>query len=315
MPIFELEQKSLVPIRRQAISAGVYESEIEDLLWDNLEELTGENLFRVARQTILPGLGRPDVIALDSTGRVVIIEVKRDVDRGQLAQALEYAGWARKVGLDDLAQRYHGSADEFWDDWKEFTSTNNPLLIQRDPQLFLVARAFDPRTYQALEFLRQHELPVKLLKVAFYVDEHNRRFLNVEGEIEPEAPSVMVSTTDITTNVDGLAEYTDYREVTLSAVAKTLATPVALVWNRPRKGARYEATLLATGRIRLSDGREFPSPSGAAMAAAEVVSYDGWYAWRVGDSGPSLHELRRRLSEPTVGAEDPTLDAAPPSDR
>ena len=43
------------------------------------------------------------MIALDRTGRIVIIEVKRDVDRGQLAQ--EYAGRARNVGLDDLAQR------------------------------------------------------------------------------------------------------------------------------------------------------------------------------------------------------------------
>ena len=307
MPIFELEQTSLVPIRRQAIAAGVYESEIEDLLWDNLEELTGDNLFRVARQPTLPGLGRPDVIALDSTGRIVIIEVKRDVDRGQLAQALEYAGWARTVGLDVLAQRYHGGADDFWDDWKEFTGTNNPVLIRPDPQLFLVARGFEPRTYQALEFLLQHQLPVKLLKVAFYVDDDNRRFLNVEWEIEPETPPVAFSTTDIAAKVDGFAEFGDYREVTLSAVAKTLTTPVALVWSRPRKGKKYEATLLATGRIRLSDGREFLSPSGAAMAAADVVSYDGWYAWRLGDSGPTLDELRRGIAEPTIGVSTPTL--------
>ena len=57
MPIFELDAKSLVPIRRQAIGSGVYEAEIEILLWDNLEELTGDNLFRVARQAKLPGAG------------------------------------------------------------------------------------------------------------------------------------------------------------------------------------------------------------------------------------------------------------------
>src|SRR5690242_14703428 len=92
MPIFELEQNALVPIRRQAIEAGVYEAEIEVLLWNNLEGLTGDNLFRVAKQVVLP-LGRPDVIALDKSGRLVVVEVKRDVDRSQLAQALEYSGW------------------------------------------------------------------------------------------------------------------------------------------------------------------------------------------------------------------------------
>ncbi len=98
-----MEQGSLLPFKRQAIAAGVYEAEIELLLWDNLEELTGDNLFRVARQATLPSGGRPDVLALDATGRVVVIEVKRDVDRHQLAQALEYAGWARTTNLDTLA--------------------------------------------------------------------------------------------------------------------------------------------------------------------------------------------------------------------
>ena len=74
VPIFELDQQSLIPFRRQAITAGVYEAEIESLLWDNLEEITGDNLFRVARQATLPSGGRPDVIALDVTGRVVVIE-------------------------------------------------------------------------------------------------------------------------------------------------------------------------------------------------------------------------------------------------
>lgn len=55
--IFELDAKSLVPIRRQATGAGVYETEIESLLWNNLEELTGDNLFRVARQAKLPSGG------------------------------------------------------------------------------------------------------------------------------------------------------------------------------------------------------------------------------------------------------------------
>jgi hypothetical protein len=73
---------SVVPIRRQAVAAGVYEDEIEGLLWDNLEDLTGDNLFRVARQPVL-ALGWPDVVALDATGRIVVIEVKRDVDRGR----------------------------------------------------------------------------------------------------------------------------------------------------------------------------------------------------------------------------------------
>ena len=111
MPIFKLDDAALVPIRRQAIDSGIYE--IEALLWDNLEEITGENLFRVARQAPLPLGGKPDIVALDATARVVVIEIKRDVDRNQLAQALEYAGWARNTSLDKLAGLFHGGPDGF----------------------------------------------------------------------------------------------------------------------------------------------------------------------------------------------------------
>jgi len=175
VPIFELDQQTLVPIRRQAIDSGVYEVEIEQLLWDNLEEITGENLFRVSRQPQLPLGGRPDIVALDAAGRVVVIEVKRDVDRHQLAQALEYAGWARNTSLDELAGMFHGGSAGFWAEWQEFTATPTPVLVQRDPRLYLIARTIHQRTNQALEIVLQNGLPVQVLKIAFYLDERQVR--------------------------------------------------------------------------------------------------------------------------------------------
>lgn len=307
MPFFQLDDSSLVPFQRQAISSGVYEEEIEGLLWDNLEELTGENLFRVARQPVLP-LGRPDVLALDKQGRIVVIEVKRDVDRTLLAQALEYAGWARTVGLDEMASRYHGGAAGFWEDWQEFTGTDTPTLVVRQPQLVLVARTFEPKTAQALEFLLDNNLPVKLLKVAFYADDEGHRFLNVEWENEPETTlSATVPAGDATTTS---AQVVDFREVSLAEVATVVGAPRDLVWVRPKKGQRYEGVLLSNGHIRLSDGREFRSPSGAAMAAAEVVSYDGWYAWRLDEGGPTLNEIRHQIAAAQASEEAMAGDPA-----
>lgn len=309
MPIFELENKSLVPFKRQAISTGVYEQEIEDLLWDNLEELTGDNLFRVARQAILPSGGRPDVLALDKTGRVVVIEVKRDVDRGQLAQTLEYAGWARVTNLDQLAGLYHGGAAAFWDDWKEFTDSATPVLVQRDPRLVLVARSFNERTFEALQFLLQHKLPIQVLKVAFYIDEDaQRRILNVEWETEPESVDAAGKPIDGTGLTNDGGDDRSYLQVTLSEVAEAVTVPADLVWKRPKKQQEYHATLLAGGVIRLSDGRAFRSPSGAAMAVAEVVSYDGWYAWRLTATGKTLNEHRHELAAQASSDAEATAD-------
>lgn len=58
MPLFEVEEVgALVPFRQLLGGAELYESEIEDLLWSNLEEFTGEALFRVRRQPTPCGSG------------------------------------------------------------------------------------------------------------------------------------------------------------------------------------------------------------------------------------------------------------------
>jgi hypothetical protein len=51
--------------------------------------------------------------------------------------------------------------------------------------------------------------------------------------------------------------------------------------------------IAADGTFELPDGTRHASPSGAAMQAAALVSYDGWHAWRVPRlGGAQLSELR-----------------------
>lgn len=79
-----MDQGNLLPFKREAIAAGVYEQEIEDLLWDNLG---------THRRHPPPATPR---VGCRHRG-------KRDVVRNQLAQALEYASWPRRTNLDVLA--------------------------------------------------------------------------------------------------------------------------------------------------------------------------------------------------------------------
>ncbi|MGI8939586.1 MAG: hypothetical protein ACR2JF_15505 [Iamia sp.] len=106
MPLYELTEGNLRPFSRLRPGPELYEQEIEGLVWDDLEAFTGESLFPVARQARIASGGIPDILALDESGRVVVIEVKRDIDRGQLAQCLEYAGPARLTNLDEISSLY-----------------------------------------------------------------------------------------------------------------------------------------------------------------------------------------------------------------
>jgi hypothetical protein len=190
VPRFEIQgPDELIAFRSLRGGAELYEKEIEDLLWTNLDELLGESLFPVARQPALPEGGRPDIVGLDGQGRVVVVEVKRDVARGQLAQCLEYAGWARTTNLQDLAAMYHGGRNAFFAAWQDFTESEAPPPVGRSVRLILVARDFQGRTGSALDFLVEHGLPVLLIRVALYEDAAGRRFLDVEGDHEPELSS------------------------------------------------------------------------------------------------------------------------------
>jgi hypothetical protein len=187
MPLFEVTGEGLVPFAQVPAGAELYERQIEDLFWSELDSFLGESLFPVARQATLPGGGRADVLALDEQGRVVVVEIKRDVDRNQLAQCLEYAGWARSTNLDELARLYHAGPEAFFADWQQFTDTATPVMVNRSPKVVLVARTFEGRTRSALDFLRENGLPVSLVTVTVYRDATGRQFIDAEIEAAPEA--------------------------------------------------------------------------------------------------------------------------------
>jgi hypothetical protein len=292
VPLYEIRTTGeLAPFRLLRGGANLYESEIEDLVWANPDEFIGESLLLVARQQALPNGGRPDIIGLASDARVVVIEIKRDIERKQLAQCLEYAGWARTTSLDELAGMYHGGAEAFFRDWQEFTEASVPQVVNRNPRIVLVARTFHGRTESALDFLQENGVPITVIEVALYEDAQQRRFLDIATEHEPALPTVAPDGGDYTM-IEG-------RRVRLSDLieAELLEAGDDLVWRRPRLGTAYHAKIMESGGIVLEDGREFASPSLAAMRAAKLAAYDGWYARRVERlEGESLNELRKELA-------------------
>lgn len=299
MPLFEIDNAGeLVPFRRLRGGAELYESQIEDLAWANPEEITGESLFLVRRQPPLQLGGVPDIVAIDREARVVVIEVKRAFERQQLAQCLEYAGWARRTNLDELAQMYRFGADRFFTDWQEFTGSEVPAIVNPSPRLILLAGSFHVRTAAAIDFLIENRVPVKVVPITIYQDQQGRKFVDIEAEHEPEfvPGGDQIEVIDHTKINGRRVRLTDLLEYEL------LESEDELYWDRPQLGNRYEATVTETGAIRLPDGRVFSSPSRAGMEVAGVPSLDGWYAWKVSRLGGALlNDLRHQLAATVAG--------------
>jgi len=294
MALYEVaEGRRLAPIRRLNMRSEVYEREVEDLFWSSPENFVGEAVFRVSRQARLSSGGIADAVLLDALGSVIVVEIKRDVDRSQLAQCLEYAGWARGAGLEELAGMYPAGADAFFSDWQDFTESNTPMRISRSPRIVLVAHEFHGRTESAFEFLVENGVPIQLIPIDVYEEASGRRLIDIGREYEPMVP-VENQPAPITRRL----HLVDGRRVTIADLmdAGLLVPGDRLVWNRTRVGELHTAEIRETGAIRLDDGREFASLSSAADAAAGHGSFDGWEAWRQErDGGQLLGQLRRTL--------------------
>ncbi len=222
------------------------------------------------------------MIALDAGGRVVVIEVKRSIERTQLAQCLEYAGWARRTNLDELAGLYHRGVAAFFSDWQEFTKTSTPLVVNPAPRLVLVAARFDDRTSDALGFLKDSGTPVELVPVTLYRDPDGERLLHVDTEIEADTVGVNSSVAERTSprqwRLNGRRfEVGDLLEAGMIAAAEPL------VWRR-RAGVTYHATVTEEGtRSGSKTVGLFDTPSAAAMAVANANAVSGWEVWRRDD--------------------------------
>jgi hypothetical protein len=308
MPVFELRNDELVPFRRVTPGPELFESEVEDLLWANLEELVGVPLLPLRRQPILPGGGRPDIVALGADGSVFVLEVKRDVDRSQLAQCLEYAGWARRTNLDELAGIYHAGPHAFFEDWQSFTGSSVPVLVSRYPKLVLAARDFHGRTASALEYLQGYDLPVQLLRISFYEDSEGRlvdarRDSGEHDDVVPPPPSPTSSSSAVAGPRAQVARSRQAYGATLGELvaAGKLEPGERLEWNRPQSGVTFRATITEDGQVVLEDGRRFGSPSSAGTAAANLRALNGWVTWRVPRlSGRTLDEIRYEyLADPS----------------
>jgi hypothetical protein len=183
--IYEDRNGELVKFTRLNPGPDLYEREIERLVWKDLETFPAAPRFRVARQAHIPRGDVPDILALDATGRVVVIEVKRDVDRNHLAQCLEYAGWARLTNLDEVAGLYdagvieHRGVEAFFKDWQDFKETTTPRTIQSQPRLILIAREAGGRIY----FTKDARLsPEKVRTMCPHLDD----FHAVKNRVDPE---------------------------------------------------------------------------------------------------------------------------------
>jgi hypothetical protein len=136
--VWSLTDGQLTEIKEDDLAATYREEDLEDWI-EKDTSLLGSKLLVIARQHDIPGVGCLDLLCIDATGTLVVVEFKRDSSsRDTIAQILDYASWLNSASEEEVeacAMHYLGKpladafTEYFEDDLQSLTPQNHRLLV------------------------------------------------------------------------------------------------------------------------------------------------------------------------------------------
>src|SRR5258707_13566533 len=98
--VWEIDGRKIAARDNAVFAQSHREDQLEEWIEQN-PEILGENLLVIARQLNIPEVGRLDLLCVDSNGKVVIVELKRDLmPRQAVGRGVDNGGWL-KAGSED----------------------------------------------------------------------------------------------------------------------------------------------------------------------------------------------------------------------
>jgi hypothetical protein len=154
--VWEIKQGKLVAVPDAALGDSHREAEIEGWICET-PELLGEDLLVISRQLDIPSVGRLDLLCMDATGKLVIVELKRDLSpREAVAQALDYASWLDSASEDDVSA--YASAylkRDLSEAFEDHFQTKPPDWVCQNHRIILVAARLDSSAERIVNYLAE----------------------------------------------------------------------------------------------------------------------------------------------------------------
>ncbi len=162
------------------------EARLEDLVISD-PAMIGLDLLVIARQVTAYNT-RLDILAMDVTGDLHVIELKRDkTPRDAVAQLLDYGSWVRDLGHEELGALHQAYANRALEEsFAERFATSLPDDINSHHHLVLVASELDAPSERIISYLSSEwGLPVNVVFFRYFVD-GEREYLARTWLIEPQ---------------------------------------------------------------------------------------------------------------------------------
>ncbi|OZG64083.1 hypothetical protein BHAP_1250 [Bifidobacterium hapali] len=237
------------------------------------EELVRLLLVRANEQLEKGRITRPRKL---SAVPIMPLEISKAASFAQWSQD-EHDYWMYRLGNMTLVQ---GGEDQM-DKLVEFDRRRERILMRSDSRRFPLTRQLSDFA-ECTPAMLKHRQEETIRLIAEYWD---IRYDEQHTDLTAQPVEDLAGSASITRTSHGS------RRVTIAQVVKAglLIPGETLVWERPRKGERYVATVTEHGRFRLEDGSEYTSPTAAARAAGG--SSAGLDVWKRTSNGQKLGDI------------------------
>jgi hypothetical protein len=166
MPVRHAIWKVAAKPEQLAVSSLATEQLLESMIVAAPSMLSDEWLL-IGRQVDTGHGGRIDLLGIAPDGSLVLIELKRNrTPRDVVAQALDYAGWVKKLETEDIARIYARFAPgkDLAEDFRaRFGGELDEETLNESHQIIVVATELDDSTERIVNYLSEFDIPINIL--------------------------------------------------------------------------------------------------------------------------------------------------------
>lgn len=171
------------------------EKSLEDYI-DQDVSILNENWLIIGRQVHTSFGKYIDLLAVDETGMIIIIELKKDkTPRDVVAQTIDYASWVEKLTSDRLAKIFERYTDTYKVNLKgesldavfhsKFKTSFTEVELNSAHQMVIVASALDESTERIVKYLSEKDIPINVVFFNVFKDKGSK-LLSRAWFIDPE---------------------------------------------------------------------------------------------------------------------------------
>jgi hypothetical protein len=182
-------------IERIEFSSIETEEKLEAILDQNIE-LLDPDLLVIGRQQPTAFGKFIDLLAINSQGDLVIIELKRNrTSRDVVAQLLDYASWAQNLSYEEITSIYaeNNPSKKFEQAFSEQFETDPPERLNENHRLLVVSSELDNSTERIIDYLSSgFGVPVNAVFFRYFKDNGNE-YLSRTWLIDPGKAEIQAS--------------------------------------------------------------------------------------------------------------------------